>query len=108
LVKLRNPWGSKEWEGKWGDNDPNWTPELRERLEVQTGDDGIFFMELLDYLKFFDHTCICMDVPEDYVTKSLIYDGNNTKQETEQIQFGLKLNGPINCDEKPLSLEVIQ
>jgi hypothetical protein len=65
-------------------------------------------MELLDYLKFFDHTCICMDVPEDYVTKSLIYDGNNTKQETEQIQFALKLNGPINCEESPLSLEVIQ
>lgn len=29
LVKLRNPWGSGEWNGDWSDNSPLWTEELR-------------------------------------------------------------------------------
>jgi len=24
LVKMRNPWGQKEWSGKWSDNDAVW------------------------------------------------------------------------------------
>lgn len=24
FIKLRNPWGSHEWEGKWSDGDPLW------------------------------------------------------------------------------------
>jgi hypothetical protein len=29
LVKLRNPWGSGEWNGDWSDQSPLWTDELR-------------------------------------------------------------------------------
>lgn len=29
LLKLRNPWGHKEWLGDWSDNSDKWTPELR-------------------------------------------------------------------------------
>ena len=28
LVKLRNPWGMKEWSGAWCDDDKRWTPTL--------------------------------------------------------------------------------
>jgi len=24
LLYVRNPWGNKEWKGKWGDRDPDW------------------------------------------------------------------------------------
>lgn len=24
LVKIRNPWGEQEWNGKWGDKDSTW------------------------------------------------------------------------------------
>jgi len=26
LVKIRNPYGLKEWNGDWSDKDPKWTP----------------------------------------------------------------------------------
>ena len=29
ILKLRNPWGSKEWEGDWSDKSSKWTPELK-------------------------------------------------------------------------------
>lgn len=32
LLKLRNPWGHKEWLGKWSDTSEHWTEELRKEL----------------------------------------------------------------------------
>lgn len=32
LLKVRNPWGNKEWKGDWSFSSPKWTPELRKRL----------------------------------------------------------------------------
>lgn len=29
ICKLRNPWGSFEWKGDWGDESDLWTEELR-------------------------------------------------------------------------------
>lgn len=44
LVKLRNPWGEKEWTGDWSDHSPLWTDELRKQLGSRAADDGEFFM----------------------------------------------------------------
>jgi len=60
LVKLRNPWGSHEWNGAWSDSDDvNWTPELRKKYGCNAEDDGIFFMSILDYTRFFNLTAVC-------------------------------------------------
>lgn len=50
LLKLRNPWGSGEWTGDWSDKSELWTPELKKKVGFVDGNDGIFFIELEDYL----------------------------------------------------------
>lgn len=59
LIKIRNPWGQKEWTGAWSDKSPLWTPELRKQLNAENANDGVFFISFEDYLKFFYVTTIC-------------------------------------------------
>ncbi|KAK6367900.1 hypothetical protein LTS17_010052 [Exophiala oligosperma] len=61
LVKIRNPWGRKEWTGAWSDGSKEWTPAWLSRLDHQFGDDGIFWMTYKDMLskyKYIDRTRI--------------------------------------------------
>lgn len=55
LLKLRNPWGSEVYHGKWSDqDDKNWTPELmKEAKLVKDVNDGIFHIAVEDYHKRF-------------------------------------------------------
>lgn len=56
LFKIRNPWSSGEWTGKWSDKDnKNWTPELRKKYNVNIADDGVFYMELDDFHEQWSH-----------------------------------------------------
>jgi hypothetical protein len=65
LVKLRNPWGSFEWQGDWSDNSPLWHQHPQVKLEmglvsgISKADDGIFFMAWDDFLKYFDGIDVC-------------------------------------------------
>ena len=70
LLKLRNPWGHKEWLGKWSDNDESWTDELRQRLGWEEKNDGVFFMCVEDYLSYFRTTVICK-LHEDFISNSI-------------------------------------
>lgn len=54
LVKLRNPWGSGEWNGDWCDASPLWTEELRNQVGFDGNrDDGIFWMDFNDFKEVF-------------------------------------------------------
>lgn len=46
LIKLRNPWGRKEWDGDWGYDSKLWTNELRKELKLDEDDNGVFYMDL--------------------------------------------------------------
>ncbi|KAF8594673.1 cysteine proteinase [Ceratobasidium sp. AG-I] len=53
FVRLRNPWGHHEWNGRWSDGAKEWTPEWMARLpEIghKFGNDGEFVMEYCDFL----------------------------------------------------------
>ena len=59
LLKLRNPWGEGEWNGKWSDNSPYWTDEYKRYFNYKKANDGIFWIDISDYVKNFDATYIC-------------------------------------------------
>ncbi|KIW73097.1 hypothetical protein PV04_01241 [Phialophora macrospora] len=55
LLKLRNPWGKKEWTGRWSDGSSEWTPEWMQLLDHKFGNDGIFWISYEDLLKKYQH-----------------------------------------------------
>ncbi|KAM3912251.1 calpain-2 catalytic subunit-like [Leptodactylus fuscus] len=61
LIRLRNPWGKVEWNGRWSDNSSSWSlldNATRQNLQLQ-GDDGEFWMQMDDFLRYFDTLEIC-------------------------------------------------
>lgn len=60
LLKLRNPWGNKEWKGDWSDESTIWTEELVKKLNHnKNADDGTFFIEFKDFKESFSEIAIC-------------------------------------------------
>ena len=64
LVRIRNPHGANEWTGRWSDQShqiKKWLSanERKKHNIVDDDDDGEFFMEMKDFLKFFFDVAIC-------------------------------------------------
>jgi calpain-15 len=56
LVRIRNPWGAKEWKGDWSAESERWTTALRKKLKGSWNKgDGTFFMSFEDVLQRFHH-----------------------------------------------------
>ncbi|KAJ6128874.1 hypothetical protein N7471_010091 [Penicillium samsonianum] len=55
LLRLRNPWGRKEWHGAWGDGSKEWTPEWMKTLGHKFGNDGFFWISYKDLLRKYQH-----------------------------------------------------
>ena len=54
LLRLRNPWRKYSWKGNWSDTDPIWesSPRLKDLLNPLGADEGIFWMEFEDFMKY--------------------------------------------------------
>jgi len=60
LLKIRNPWGSFEFAGKYGDDSELWTNTLKEKVGFSyDSDDGLFFMTLDEFRQYFTRITIC-------------------------------------------------
>ena len=59
LVKIRNPWGKKEWQGDWSDKSDKWTPKTKAQVKLANKNDGTFWISFEDYCEFFYITTIC-------------------------------------------------
>ena len=53
VIRLRNPWGTGEFNGEWSDYSSKWTEELKKKYNYYEKDDGDFFMGFNDFLKYF-------------------------------------------------------
>jgi len=58
LLQLQNKWGGYEWKGDYSDNSEKWTDELKLVYDMKICDEGIFFIKIEDYLKYFPKTYI--------------------------------------------------
>lgn len=65
LLKIRNPWGKREWKGDWSDNSGKWTDSTKKQVNLQKAEDGIFWISLKDFDLFFYMAVICY-YREDY------------------------------------------
>ena len=59
LLKLRNPWGEGEWNGNWSDDSQCWTDEYKKYFNYKLSNEGIFWIDISDYIDNFDSTYIC-------------------------------------------------
>ena len=60
LVRIRNPWGMREFKGDWSAQSTQWTHKLRKLLPASwRKGDGTFFMSYEDMLQNFHHMDVC-------------------------------------------------
>ena len=76
LLRLRNPWGQGEFNGKWSDDDEaTWkaNPSVATALGFGgASNDGAFWMNLEDYLTNFKHMVVCRPYGEEPETSILL------------------------------------
>ncbi|KAJ1108796.1 hypothetical protein NDU88_006166 [Pleurodeles waltl] len=66
LLRLRNPWGRVEWNGRWSDKSSLWSfldPSQLTELQVRA-EDGEFWMQMEDFLRYFDTLELCNLTPD--------------------------------------------
>ena len=80
LLRIRNPWGRKEWNGKWSDDSVE-TRKNKERIENKLNEkykgthekinlsqeDGTFLMCFSDFRNIFNKLFICKNFPPTYI-----------------------------------------
>ena len=62
LLQVRNPHGRGEMEnGRWDDDGPGGDehPEVRDELQPEQRDDGIFWMSKEEFVTYFDTVYLC-------------------------------------------------
>lgn len=55
LLKIRNPWGCREWKGRWSDGSKEWTTDIIQEVNATFGDDGTFYMCFEDFCHYWSY-----------------------------------------------------
>lgn len=59
MIKLRNPWGKREWRGEFSSRSEAWTKQLGSVLSRTRADDGEFWISYVDFLRHFSSVDVC-------------------------------------------------
>ncbi|XP_075239405.1 calpain-9-like [Convolutriloba macropyga] len=68
LIRVRNPWGAKEWNGAWSDESPEWrsiSEKEKQQLDLVSDEDGEFWMDFEDFSREFKNVAICHREPDE-------------------------------------------
>lgn len=73
LVRIRNPWGSGDWTGKFCDEDEAWDDHkgLKEKLNYQFKSDGNWWMRFDDFCANFNFVYLCKIFPSTWSQYSI-------------------------------------
>lgn len=102
LVRLRNPWGEKEWNGAWSDESKEWeqlSKSERDKLGLKLENDGEFWMSWDDFCIHFTTVTICVLVNTSVFTIRKTYNEGAMKGRWE----GSNAGGCVNNKETFLS-----
>uniref|UniRef100_A0A8C5QB73 Calpain 6 n=1 Tax=Leptobrachium leishanense TaxID=445787 RepID=A0A8C5QB73_9ANUR len=62
MIRLRNPWGNREWRGAWSDESEEWkkvNKSEKSSLALSVRDDGEFWMTFEDWCTNFTNVVVC-------------------------------------------------
>ncbi|GAB5364586.1 hypothetical protein AAMO2058_000982500 [Amorphochlora amoebiformis] len=59
LLRIRNPWGRREWNGSFSRKSDVWTAKLRKQLDTTSANDGTFWMTYTDFMSRFAEVDVC-------------------------------------------------
>lgn len=71
MIRMRNPWGEKEWNGPWSDSSEEWkkvSKSEREKIGVTVQDDGEFWMTFDDFLANYTDLILCRLINTSYLS----------------------------------------
>ncbi|KAK3588058.1 hypothetical protein CHS0354_012104 [Potamilus streckersoni] len=124
LVRIRNPWGHMEWKGRWSEMSQEWDTIPPDSVQPDSTDNGEFWMQLDDFIKYFSRLTICSITPdfdrdgsEDTLKyKTCIYGdwfgetaaGFQNKIKNPKYLFTVPEDGKDETGKVPLVLQIIQ
>ncbi|XP_074536103.1 calpain-5-like [Halichoeres trimaculatus] len=71
MIRMRNPWGEREWNGPWSDSSEEWkkvSKSEREKIGVTVQDDGEFWMTFDDFLANYTDLILCRLINTSYLS----------------------------------------
>lgn len=78
IAKVRNPWSSENYHGKFSDDDSSWTDEWKQQVNFKKSNDGVFWMPYENFIRFFDRSGVAYY--QDYKTKIYHYTANERQK----------------------------
>ena len=104
---MRNPWGKGEWTGDWSDTSKKWNDSLRNRFKLKERDDGLFYMDLLDYVKHFHSTTLGMEWASRYKHSDIHHQFSSDVGAKNQAFFSFNIEKAIDFNNTAFGISVI-